>query len=201
MTVLFGALNFLPTYDKIKTIMEKKSKKNILEHLHHIPSLKETIVRMALDGRLSKEREEYIRTHLEEWVADSKYILLNLGIHMTMGLVRFTAFPFPLPIGSTLRAVWVMANRMHCNIIWDMRRKSVHSVIVLLFSIIPFLGYFAYTIPLKKKSEYLAYLYAQHISYMMYGKNMEEKLKKAPGFIKKIGNALLVPAEIRPTII
>jgi len=186
------------------SIMEKqgkKSKKKIIEHLHHIPSLQETIVRMALDGRLSKEREEHIRTHLEEWVADSKYILLNLGVHMTMGLVRFTAFPIPLPIGSTIRAIWVMGNRMYCNIVWDMRRKRVHSMVVLLFSIIPFLGYFAYTIPLKKKSEYLAYLYAQHISYMMYGKNLEEKLKKAPRFIKKIGNLLLVPSEIRPTII
>ncbi|MBL7071810.1 MAG: hypothetical protein ISS26_06550 [Candidatus Omnitrophica bacterium] len=177
-----------------------KSKKRLIQELHHIPSLHETIVRMALEGRLSKEREEHVRIHLEEWVTDSKYILLNLGIHMTMGLVRFTAFPFPLPIGSTLRPIWVMANRMYCNIIWDMRRKSVHSMTVLLFSIIPFLGYFAYTIPLRKKSEYLAYLYAQHISYMFYDKNLEEKLKKVPRFIKKIANALLVPAEIRPTI-
>jgi len=179
---------------------QKKSKKKIIQDLHHIPSLKETILRMALEGRLSKEREEYVHHHLEQWVSDSKYILLNLGIHMTMGFVRFTAFPFPLPIGSTLRAIWVMGNRMYCNIIWDMRRKSVHSMTVLLFSIIPFLGYFAYTIPLRRKSEYLTYLYAQHISYMFYGKSLEEKLKKTPRFIKWLSNALLVPAEIRPTV-
>lgn len=178
----------------------KKSKKKIMQNLHHIPSLKETIVRMAADGRISKEREEYINTHLHEWVTDSKYILFNLGIHIALGLVRFTAFPFPLPIGSTLRTLWVMGNRMYCNLTWNMHRKKVHSLFVLGFAIIPFLGYFAYTIPLRKKSEYLTYLYAQHISYMLYEKTLEEKLRKAPQFIKKIGNALLVPVEIRPSI-
>lgn len=175
----------------------KKSKKKIIQDLHHIPSLQETIVRMSVDGKLSKEREDYIRGYLEEWVADSKYILLNLGVHLAIGCVRFTAFPFPLPIGSTLRALWVMANRMYCNLRWDMRRKSVHSLFVLGFSIIPFLGYFAYTIPLRKKSEYLTYLYAQHVSYMFYDKTLEQKLSKAPRFIRKIGYVLLVPVELR----
>lgn len=155
---------------------------------------------MSADGKLNKDKEDYINSHLEEWVADSKYILRNLGVHIGIGVIRFTAFPFPLPLGSTLRALWVMANRMYCNLRLDMRRKSVHSLLVLFFSIIPFLGYFAYTIPLKKKSEYLTYLYAQHISYMLYDTTLEQKLKKAPQIIKKLGYALFVPAEIRNAI-
>ncbi len=179
------------------TEKHKKSKRKIIESLHHVPSLRETITRMSTDGKLSKERQDYILLHLEEWVADSKYILLNLGVHIGMGFVRFTVMPFPLPIGSTLRALWVMGNRMYCNLRWDMHRKKVHSIPVLLFAIIPFLGYFAYTIPLRKKSEYLTYLYAQHISYMLYDKTLEQKLRKVPRPIKKIVYALLVPAEIR----
>jgi hypothetical protein len=175
----------------------KKSKRKVIQSLHHVPSLKETIARMSADGRLSKEREDYINSHLEEWVADSKYILIHLGVHIGMGFVRFTAMPFPLPIGSTLRPLWVMAMRMYCNLTWNMRRKRVHSIPVLLFAIIPFLGYFAYTIPLRKKSEYLTYLYAQHISYSLYDKTLEQKLSKVPNFIKKIAYALLVPGEIR----
>ncbi len=179
------------------TNKSKKSKKKIIQSLHHIPSLRETISRLSSDKKISKEREDYINSHLEEWVADSKYILFNLGVHLAIGFVRFTATPFPLPIGSTVRPIWVRANRMYCNLRWDMRRKKVHSMSVLLFSVIPFLGYFAYTIPLKKKSEYLSYLYAQHISYQMFEKTFEEKLKKAPGFIRKIGFALLLPKDLK----
>ena len=204
---IFVSLFLLRTrllYDKIISIImtkkPKKSKKKIIQSLHHVPSLQETIARMSAEGKLSKEREDYIHQHLEEWVADSKYILFNLAVHIVMGFFRFTALPFPLPIGSTLRPLWVMANRMYCNLRLDWHRKRVHSLFVLVFSIIPFIGYFAYTIPLRKKSEYLTYLYAEHISYMLWEKTLEVRLKKAPRFIKRIAYALLVPAEIRPFI-
>lgn len=180
--------------------MIKKSKKKIIQSLHHVPSLRETTAKMLADGKIGKEREEYINSHLDEWVEDSKYILLNLGVHIGMGFVRFTAIPLPLPIGSTLRVLWVMGNRMYCNLKWDMRRKRIHSFPVLFFAAIPFLGYFAYTIPLKKKSEYLTYLYTQHISYMLYNKTFEEKLKKAPRIVKKISYTLLVPSELQENI-
>jgi len=179
------------------TVWRKKDRKKLIQHLHHIPSLQETIARLLADGRISSEREAYIKAHLEEWVADSKYILLNLGIHISIGFIRFTAFPFPLPVGSTLRGIWVMANRLYCDLKWDMRKKKVHSIAVLLFSLIPFIGYFAYTIPLKKKSEYLSYLYAQHISYLLYGISFEDKLSKAPGLIRKIAYALILPGEYK----
>lgn len=177
--------------------MLKKSKKDIIRYLHHIPGLKETIGRMSQDGRIDKEREAYINSHLEGWVSDSRYILLNLGAHIGIGLVRFTAIPLPLPIGSILRVLWVMANRLYCDLKWDMHRKRIHSPAVLFFAAIPFLGYFAYTIPLRQKSEYLTYLYAQHISYMVYNKTLEENLAKAPRPIRKIGYKLLVPTELR----
>jgi len=169
----------------------------LIQSLHHVPSLRETAARMRKEGRINKERELHINSHLEEWVTDSKYILLNLGVHMGMGLVRFTAIPLPLPIGSILRVLWVMGNRMYCNLRWDMHKKRIHSLAVLFFAAIPFLGYFAYTIPLRNKSEYLTYLYAQHISYMLYNDTLESNLEKTPKFIRRIGYALLVPAEMR----
>ena len=175
----------------------RKSKRKVIQSLHHVPSLRETLTRMSQDGRITKEREDFINSHLDEWVVDSKYILMNLGVHLGMGIVRFTATPFPLPIGSTIRPLWVMGCRMYCNLRLDWHRKKVHSIPVLLFSIIPFLGYLAYTIPLRKKSEYLTYLYAQHISYSLYDKTLEQKLKKTPKFIRRIAYALLVPQEIR----
>jgi hypothetical protein len=177
--------------------LSKESKKKLIQSLSHLPSLHNTIARMSADGKLSQERERYILSHLEEWISDSKYILFNLAVHMGIGFVRFAAFPFPLPIGSTLRALWVMANRMYCNLRLDMHRKKVHSISVLLFSIIPFLGYFAYTIPLKRKSEYLTYLYVQHINYTLYDMPLEDRLEKTPKIIKKLGYTLLMPEELK----
>lgn len=177
--------------------MEKKAKKKIIESLHHVPSLRKTLARMLTDGRISPDKEAFISTHLDEWVVDSKLILINLGVHIGMAFIRFAAIPPLLPIGTFLRPLWVAANRLYCDIKWDMHRKKIHSLAVFFFSAIPFLGYFAYTIPLKQKSEYLAYLYAQHISYELYNKTLEEKLKNAPGIIKKIAYALLVPGEVR----
>ena len=158
-----------------------------------MPSLRETLAKMAAEGRIDRAKEEYINSRLEEWVEDSRYVLLNLGIHISIGLVRFTAIPIPLPIGSILRALWVAANRIYYTIRRDAHRSRVHSTVVFLFAAVPFLGYFAYTIPLKERSEYLTYLYAEHVSYSLYNKTLEEKLENAPGFIKRIGYALLVP--------
>jgi len=175
----------------------KENRKKIIQNLHHIPSLQATIARMLKEGKISKEREAYISSHLEEWVADSKYVLLNLGVHIGMGFVRFTSIPLPLPIGSMMRVIWVIGNRIYCGLKRDIHKKRIHSLPVLFFAAIPFLGYFAYTIPLKRKSEYLTYLYTQHVSYMLYNKTFENKLKKAPRIIKKISYALLVPKELR----
>lgn len=183
---------------KKQTTKPKKNHKKIIDSLNHIPSLEATIARMSSDGKITKEREEHIRAGLGEWVADSKYILFNLGVHMGIGFVRFTALPFPVPIGTILRPIWVIGNRLYCDFRWDMHRKKIHSLHVLLFSAIPFLGYFAYTIPLRKKSEYLTYLYAQHISYEIYDMTLEEKLAKAPRFIRRTAYALLVPSDTRP---
>jgi hypothetical protein len=174
------------------------TKRKIIDSLHHLPSLRETVERMYSDGKLNKDRQEYVNMYLEEWMADSKYILFNLGVHIGIGFIRFTALPFPVPIGTVLRPIWVAGNRIHCDLRWDMQRKKIHSLTVFFFSMIPFLGYFAYTIPLKKKSEYLAYLYAQHITYGLYNKTLEEKLEKAPPMLRKLAYTILVPAEIRP---
>ncbi len=168
-------------------------KKKIIKDLQHVPSLRETLARMVAEGRIDKAKEEYINSCLEEWVEDSKYVLLNLGIHISIGLVRFTVIPIPLPIGSIFRALWVAVNRIYYIIKRDAHKRRIHSTIVFFFAAIPFLGYFAYTIPLKERSEYLTYLYAEHISYSLYNKTLEEKLEKTPGFIKRIGYALLVP--------
>lgn len=170
--------------------------KKIIKDLHHVPGLQQTSARMLSDGRITAAEEAHINSNLAAWASDSKYILFNLGAHISIGLVRFTAIPIPF-MGSILRVLWVIANRLYCDIRWDMRRKKIHSLAVFAFAAIPFLGYFAYTVPLKEKSEYLTYLYIQHISYMLYNMTIEEKLNKAPRLIKDIGYKALIPKSLR----
>ena len=160
-----------------------------------MPSLKRTIERISAEERIDKEGIDHINCYIGEWVHGSKYILMNLGVHISMGLVRFSTIPIPLPVCTILRVFWVAANRLYYTLKLDTHKCKVHSLTVLAFSAIPFLGYFAYTIPLKKKSEYLAYLYAQHISYALYDKSLEDKLENAPRFIKNAGYRLLIPTQ------
>lgn len=161
-----------------------------------MPSLRKTLARMFVDGKISAKKRDHIEKYLEEWVADSKYILFNLGVHIGIGFVRFTALPVPL-LGSISRFLWVLGNRVWFFLKGETRHKEIHTLLVLFFSFIPFLGYFAYTIPLKKKSEYLAYLYAEHISYMLYNKTFESKLAGFPKFIRSAASGLLIPAELK----
>lgn len=159
-----------------------------------MPNLQETVARMSAEGIITKEREAHINLHLDGWVKNSRYTLLNLGTHMSIGFVRFS-IPF-LPVGSVLRVLWTSGNMVFYSLARNRERREIHSFPVLLLAAVPFFGYFAYTIPLKKKNEYLAYLYSQHISYKMHGKALEKKLEEVPAFLRKIAYTLLVPATV-----
>ena len=150
----------------------RRKKRGVTQTLQHLPSLRKTAIRMFEEGKITGERKQYIDSHIEEWVTDSKHTLFSLGVHISIAFVRFTILPFPL-MGSTLRGLWTTGCRIYYTLKRDLHKKHIHSFTVLFVSLIPFLGYFAYTIPLKKECEYLAYLYAEHISYHLYDKPLE----------------------------
>ena len=84
---------------------------------------------------------------------------------MSIGAV-FAFDIIPLPMGTISRVLWVMGNRIYIEFKRDKEKRGIHSLPVILVSLIPFVGYFAYTLPLKKYSEDVAYIYANQIAYM-----------------------------------
>jgi len=158
-------------------------------------SIEGTLERMISEGVFPKERALLLKNKLPEDIEKSKYIIYNLTVHAGIGV--FFAFDvIPIPLGTISRFSWVLGNRIYYTIKRNNERKEVHSLSVLLVSAIPWIGYIAYTIPLKKQGEDLCYLYANHLTYSKKGKSLKDYLESKPKFIKKPLTKLLIPRNL-----
>ncbi len=154
------------------------------------------ITRLIMDGCLSPEKGAFIRANLSTAISQSKYILFNLGVHISIGAV-FAYDIIPLPVGTISRFLWVLGNRIFLEFKRDIEKKRIHSLQVLLVSIIPFVGYFAYTLPLKKYNEDLAYVYANQITYLRKEVSLVKYLEGKPRIIIWALKKLLIPEDIQ----
>ena len=118
---------------------------------------------------------------------------------MSIGAV-FAFDIIPLPMGTISRVLWVMGNRIYIEFKRDKEKRGIHSFPVLLVSLIPFVGYFAYTLPLKKYNEDVAYIYANQIAYMRKEVFLIEYLEGKPKIIKWALKRLLIPNDIHKYI-
>ena len=157
------------------------------------------INRLILDGCLSPERGSSIKENLSTTIKQSKYILFNLGAHMSIGAV-FAFDIIPLPMGTISRVLWVMGNRIYVEFKRDKEKRKIHSFPVLLVSLIPMIGYFAYTLPLKKYNEDLAYVYANQITYMRKEVFLVKYLEGKPRIVKWALERLFIPEDINKYI-
>ena len=153
------------------------------------------INRLIMDGSLTQEKGSLIKDNLSTTINQSKYILFNLGAHMSIGAV-FAYDIIPLPIGTISRFLWVMGNRIFFEFKRDREKIKIHSLSVLLVSLIPFVGYFAYTLPLKKYNEDVAYVYANQITYLRKEVSLVKYLEGKPRIIKWALESLLIPKDI-----
>ncbi len=154
------------------------------------------IDRLIMDGGLSIEKGALIKAQLPTTISQSKYILFNLGVHLSLGAV-FAYDIIPLPVGSISRFLWVLGNRILFEFKRDREKKRIHSFNVLLVSLIPYVGYFAYTLPLKKYSEDLAYVYANQITYLRKEVSLVKYLEGKPRIIIWALKKLLIPEDIK----
>ena len=130
------------------------------------------IDRLEADERISGERARLLRQELPAAVESSAYVIRHLSVHL--GLGAFFAFDFiPLPLGTISRVLWVIGNRIYESVRGRGERARVHSFGVLLFAAIPFLGYFAYLLPLRRRSQLAAFICANHISYSRNGTSFD----------------------------
>jgi len=159
-------------------------------------SIESTVNRLVDDKLLAPEKSELLKQNLSDTIGQSRYILLNLGAHMAIGAI-FSFDIVPLPLGTISRILWVAGNRIYSEVKRDDRKKKIHSATVLLVTAIPWIGYFAYTIPLKKVNEDAAYLYANHITYERKNESLVRYIKGKPAIIRRILERLLIPDDIR----
>ncbi|MBM3176075.1 MAG: hypothetical protein FJ022_07200 [Chloroflexi bacterium] len=159
-------------------------------------SIESTVNRLLDDKLIPPERADLLKRNLPDTIRQSRYILLNLGAHMAIGAI-FSFDIVPLPLGTISRVLWVAGNRIYSEVKRDDEKKKVHSVTVLIVSAIPWIGYFAYTLPLKKVNEDAAYLYANHITYERKKESLVKYIQGKPAIIRRILERLLIPDDIR----
>jgi len=159
-------------------------------------SIESTVNRLVDDKLLTPDKGDLLKRNLPDTIRQSRYILLNLGAHMAIGAI-FSFDIVPLPLGTISRVLWVAGNRIYSEVKRDDEKKKVHSVTVLIVSAIPWIGYFAYTLPLKKVNEDAAYLYANHITYERKNESLVRYIQGKPAIIRRILERLLIPDDIR----
>jgi hypothetical protein len=144
-----------------------------------------TINRLETDGALTAADAERLRTGLPELTRQSAYVLRHLAAHLTIGVI-FAFDVIPLPLGSVSRGVWVIINRVYEEVRRDRDRARVHSLAVLGISVVPFVGYFAYVLPLRSTNADAAFLYANHVSYRRWNKPLETALETKPRWLRRL---------------
>lgn len=149
---------------------------------------------MVSEKLYSAERGEELRETLPQLVRNSKYALSQLGIHMVIG-ATFAYDLIPLPLGTISRVAWVAGNRIYWSIRRDRKRKEVHSWAVLGISAIPWVGYLAYTIPLRKTSEDLCFISAYHLITRRHNQSLKEYLEGKPRLIRGLILRTILPKE------
>jgi len=159
-------------------------------------SIESTVNRLVDDKLVPPYKGDLLKRNLSDTIRQSRYILLNLGAHMAIGAV-FSFDIVPLPLGTISRVLWVAGNRIYSEVKRDDEKKKVHSVTVLIVSAIPWIGYFAYTVPLKKVNEDAAFLYANHITYQRKNESLVRYIQGKPALIRRTLERLLIPDDIR----
>lgn len=155
-------------------------------------ALHETIARLESDGLLSAAAAAELRRRLPETLEQSAYVLRHLAAHLAIGAI-FAFDLIPLPLGTIGRVLWVIGNRVYESLRGDRERARVHSLGVLFIAAIPWLGYAAYLLPLRRASDEAAYLHANHLSYTRSGCAVETLLATKPRVVRRMA-AWLVPS-------
>lgn len=156
------------------------------------PALLESIALLQRNGELSEEAANALSAHIGPIRQRSEYILKHLGAHLGIGAV-FAFDMIPLPLGTIGRVTWVAGSRVY-ETFWGTRERArVHSLGVLLIAAIP-LGYWAYLVPLRRRSEAGAYLFANRLAFTHAECSYAQLLAKRWHWVQALGR-WLVPTD------
>ena len=99
----------------------------------------------------------------------------------------------PLPLGTVCRVLWVAGSRLYESWLGTPERARVHSWPVLGIAAIPGLGYAAYLLPLRRRSERTAFLFANHLSYALVDAPAVALVARSPWLVQGVARRLLPP--------
>ena len=158
--------------------------------LADVDALERTLRQLVAEGEISEQHAETLRVAVRSQLESSRYVLRHLGGHLTIGVV-FAFDLVPLPLGTIARVSWVAGSRLVETARRNRERARVHSAGVLLVAAIPWLGYSAYLLPLRRRHRELAFVLANHTWLARTGRTYERSLAEARRPVRRFGRWLV----------
>jgi hypothetical protein len=154
---------------------------------------------LVADEVLSEHRAASLRATLRSDLDRSRYILRHLGAHLAIGAI-FAFDLVPIPPGTIARVCWVAGSRIVESARRNLSRARVHSAGVLMIAAVPWLGYAAYLLPLRRQSTELAFVLANHTWLSRTGRTYEQFLVTTRAPVRRLGRWLVPLPEPRRLI-
>ncbi|HEU4427733.1 MAG TPA: hypothetical protein VFT98_03180 [Myxococcota bacterium] len=155
-------------------------------------ALAQTLERLSAEGAISGASAAALRARLPGHVERSRYVIGQLGVHL--GFAAVFALDFvPLPLGTVSRVAWVAGSRVVEELRGNASRARVHSMAVLLIAAIPFLGYGAYLLPLRRQSTELVFVLANHTWLARTGRTYEQFVASTYPPVRRVARWLVPP--------
>ncbi|GAB5450091.1 MAG: hypothetical protein Hals2KO_04190 [Halioglobus sp.] len=138
-----------------------------------LQALNAVVLALRERGEINDAQAQQLTYALPLEYERSRYVIKHFGVHLSIGAV-FAFDIVPLPLGTIGRIGWVCCARVVETLRANFERARVHSLRVLLVAAIPYLGYFAYLLPLHKDGREVAFVLANEYWLANRGQSFEQ---------------------------
>ena len=149
-----------------------------------------TIDLLLEKGDVTAFQADALRTQFPGQMEGSQYVLKNLGAHLSIGVI-FAFDVVPLPLGTIARVAWVAGAKITELLRGNLERARVHSLGVFLIAAVPWFGYAAYLLPLRRDSRELSFLLANHTWLARTGITYEEFIRSKPAIVGRFARRVV----------
>lgn len=155
-----------------------------------LAQLEATIAQLLADNAISDIQAYKLKECVKAQLVSSRYVLKHFGVHLGIGAV-FAFDVVPLPFGTIARVGWVGFARLLETLRGNWSKARVHSLGVFLIAAIPWFGYAAYLLPLRRDSRELAFTMANLSWKSRTGKTFEEFVKTSSPLVVRFARWLV----------
>ena len=154
--------------------------------------LARTLTVLVDEKAIDPQHAEELRSRLPEIITNSRYVMSHLGAHIGIGVI-FAFDAIPLPLGTIGRVSWVAGSRFVETLRGRWAQARVHSLGVFLVAVVPWIGYGAYLLPLRRQGGDVVFLFANHAWLSQSGRTFEAAIAARPRIVRRACR-WLVPA-------